>query len=217
MDWVGLEGGEPSRSYDVVPAIADEIDLSEDHKTHQAGRVHQRSLGRWRLSEHRDLLASVDDCPGAIRLMQCFGYLDSTPNQQLPWLIGLRTSHRGVLPPRPFPSQLARIILTNCTNCTNVYSTVLLIEIQDELITPIYRQVVNQVRGQIASGSLKPGDKLPSVRELARFLDINFNTVQKAYRELKSLGTGDHSAGSRRHRLSEGARGFWVLKETKNF
>jgi GntR family transcriptional regulator len=66
--------------------------------------------------------------------------------------------------------------------------TVLLIEIQDEMLTPIYTQVVNQVREQIASGSLKPGDKLPSVRELARFLDINFNTVQKAYRELKSLG-----------------------------
>lgn len=67
-------------------------------------------------------------------------------------------------------------------------STVLLIEIQDEMLTPIYTQVVNQVREQIASGSLKPGDNLPSVRELARFLDINFNTVQKAYRELKSLG-----------------------------
>lgn len=64
----------------------------------------------------------------------------------------------------------------------------LLIEIQDELLTPIYLQVSNQVRDQIAAGSLKPGDKLPSVRELARFLDINFNTVQKAYGELKSTG-----------------------------
>jgi GntR family transcriptional regulator len=79
-------------------------------------------------------------------------------------------------------------ILTHCTNCTNIIGTVLLIEIQDELIIPIYRQVVDQVREQIASGALKPGDKLPSVRELARFLDINFNTVQKSYRELKGLG-----------------------------
>ena len=64
----------------------------------------------------------------------------------------------------------------------------LLIELQDELVTPIYRQVVDQVRDQIASGALKPGDNLPSVRELARFLEINFNTVQKAYRELKGMG-----------------------------
>ncbi len=64
----------------------------------------------------------------------------------------------------------------------------MLIQIKEEDVTPVYRQVINQVRDQVATGALKPGEKLPSVRELARFLDINVNTVQKAYRELKQMG-----------------------------
>ena len=60
--------------------------------------------------------------------------------------------------------------------------------IEENDATPVYRQVIDQVREQIARGKLSPGEKLPSVRELARYLDINVNTVQKAYRELKHLG-----------------------------
>ena len=53
---------------------------------------------------------------------------------------------------------------------------------------PIYTQIVDNFRSQIASGILQPGDKLPSVRELAAKLSINPNTIQRAYRELEVGG-----------------------------
>ena len=53
---------------------------------------------------------------------------------------------------------------------------------------PIYTQITDNFRTQIASGVLQPGDKLPSVRELAAQLSINPNTIQRAYRELEQQG-----------------------------
>ena len=53
--------------------------------------------------------------------------------------------------------------------------------------TPIYIQLVEQIKIHIISGKLKAGDKLPSVRELALQLKINPNTVQKAMIELEDL------------------------------
>ena len=53
---------------------------------------------------------------------------------------------------------------------------------------PIYTQIVENFRGQIAAGILQPGDKLPSVRELAQKMSINPNTIQRAYRELEAAG-----------------------------
>ena len=53
---------------------------------------------------------------------------------------------------------------------------------------PIYTQIVENFRSQIASGVLQPGDKLPSVRELAQQLSINPNTIQRAYREMEVKG-----------------------------
>ena len=49
---------------------------------------------------------------------------------------------------------------------------------------PIYQQIVDQIKAQIASGTLQPGDQLPTVRALATDLRINFNTVARAYRVL---------------------------------
>lgn len=49
---------------------------------------------------------------------------------------------------------------------------------------PIYQQIVDQVKEQIANGSLQPEDQLPTVRALATELRINFNTVARAYRML---------------------------------
>lgn len=49
---------------------------------------------------------------------------------------------------------------------------------------PIYTQIVNQVQAQVAGGSVKPGDQLPTVRALAEELRVNFNTVARAYRIL---------------------------------
>ena len=53
---------------------------------------------------------------------------------------------------------------------------------------PIYVQIIDNIRSQIAAGVLQPGDKLPSVRELATQLSINPNTIQRAYREMEANG-----------------------------
>ena len=53
---------------------------------------------------------------------------------------------------------------------------------------PVYRQIMDQVRGGIASGALAAGDQLPTVRQLAVDLEINPNTVVRAYRELELGG-----------------------------
>jgi DNA-binding transcriptional regulator YhcF (GntR family) len=53
---------------------------------------------------------------------------------------------------------------------------------------PIYLQIMNFVKKLIVRGILKPGDKIPSVRDMALFLGVNPNTVQKAYEELEREG-----------------------------
>ena len=53
---------------------------------------------------------------------------------------------------------------------------------------PVYRQIMDQVRAGMASGSLVAGDQLPTVRQLAVDLAINPNTVARAYRELELGG-----------------------------
>lgn len=52
--------------------------------------------------------------------------------------------------------------------------------------TPIYAQIVRQVKYLVASGRLEEGEKLPSVRRLAEQLVVNPNTVARAYRELEA-------------------------------
>jgi GntR family transcriptional regulator len=53
---------------------------------------------------------------------------------------------------------------------------------------PIYIQLVEQVKQQIAAGGLPPGEQLPTVRQLAAELRVNFNTVARAYRLLDEAG-----------------------------
>ena len=53
---------------------------------------------------------------------------------------------------------------------------------------PVYRQIIDQIRGAIASGALATGDQLPTVRQLAVDLAINPNTVVRAYKELELSG-----------------------------
>ena len=53
---------------------------------------------------------------------------------------------------------------------------------------PIYTQIIDGFREQIATGVLQPGEKLPSVRELAAALTINPNTIQRSYRQLEVEG-----------------------------
>ena len=61
---------------------------------------------------------------------------------------------------------------------------------------PFYRQIVDQIRFGIASQRLLPGEQLPTVRDLAVQLEINPNTVRKAYSELEILGVLDTQQGT---------------------
>jgi len=54
--------------------------------------------------------------------------------------------------------------------------------------SPIYVQIMEQIRQQVANGELKLGDQLPTVRQLATDLRVNFNTVARAYRLLDEAG-----------------------------
>ena len=55
-------------------------------------------------------------------------------------------------------------------------------------VRPIYAQVMDGMKEQISTGILQPGEKLPSVRELAAALTINPNTIQRSYRQLEMEG-----------------------------
>src|ERR1043166_2166346 len=61
---------------------------------------------------------------------------------------------------------------------------------------PVYRQIIDQVRSGVASGSLSAGDQLPTVRQLAVDLAINPNTVLRAYRELALGGILETQQGT---------------------
>ena len=61
---------------------------------------------------------------------------------------------------------------------------------------PVYRQLIDQVRGGMASGALTAGDQLPTVRQLAVDLQINPNTVMRAYRELELGGVLESHQGT---------------------
>lgn len=81
----------------------------------------------------------------------------------------------------------------------------MLIELSFKSGVPVYLQVVDQIKYLAASGALRDGDPLPSIRELAQQLRINRNTIAKAYTELEHQGvvetlqgkgvflTGNHS------------------------
>ena len=60
---------------------------------------------------------------------------------------------------------------------------------------PVYRQIIDQILGGIGTGTIKPGDQLPTVRQLAVDLAINPNTVVRAYRELEIRGVLDTQQG----------------------
>jgi len=61
---------------------------------------------------------------------------------------------------------------------------------------PFYRQIIDRVRAAIATGELTPGDRLPTVRQLAVDLSVNPNTVSRAYTELELTGLVETQMGS---------------------
>ncbi len=71
----------------------------------------------------------------------------------------------------------------------------MLIQLNFKSGKPVYLQVVDQVKAAAASGALRPGEPLPSIRPLAEQLRINRITVAKAYAELEAQGVIETSAG----------------------
>jgi len=61
---------------------------------------------------------------------------------------------------------------------------------------PVYRQIVNRIRAAVAAGQLKTGEQLPTIRALREKLDVNPNTVARAYRELEHAGIIETKRGS---------------------
>lgn len=64
-----------------------------------------------------------------------------------------------------------------------------------DLSKPLWEQVLHQIRGAAARGEINPGDKIPSLRELAQLLKINPNTVMRAYQELERDGLTESRRG----------------------
>ena len=83
------------------------------------------------------------------------------------------------------------ILQSKCTCCTihlhGTYGTTdflqIIIDIDDS--TPLFAQIIEQIKVAVQAGELAPGDALPSIRQLANDLDLNTKTVAKAYRLLE--------------------------------
>ena len=71
----------------------------------------------------------------------------------------------------------------------------MLLQIDFKSGKPAYLQLVDQIRYAAASGAVRPGEPLPSIRPLAEELRLNRNTVAKAYTELESQGVIETIAG----------------------
>ena len=80
------------------------------------------------------------------------------------------------------------------------------VTINTRVNAPIYKQIVEQIKQQVAGNQLKPGEKLPTVRDLALTLGINPATVARAYQELEQ----ENILGASRR------RGTIVLGESEN-
>ncbi len=77
-----------------------------------------------------------------------------------------------------------------------VFMSSMFFEINTSNGVPVYEQVARQVAFAVAAGGLQAGQMIPSVRELARELAINPNTVARAYRQLQDEGVLDSIRGS---------------------
>lgn len=75
-------------------------------------------------------------------------------------------------------------------------NTVFRFRLASETGVPVYRQIIDQVTGGLATGALQPGDQLPTVRQLAVDLAVNPNTVVRAYRELEIRGLLETQQGT---------------------
>ena len=72
--------------------------------------------------------------------------------------------------------------------------------------TPIYEQIVNQIRDAVVSGELSEGESIPSIRVLARDLQVSVITTKRAYEELEREGVIESIPG----------RGFYVCRQNND-
>jgi len=70
------------------------------------------------------------------------------------------------------------------------------LQIDNKSGVPYYRQIIEQIKFAVARGQLEPGDRLPTVRQLAVDLAVNPNTVVRAYRQLEIEGVVETQQGS---------------------
>jgi len=70
------------------------------------------------------------------------------------------------------------------------------LQIDSKSGVPFYRQIIEQIKFAVAHGRLGPGDRLPTVRQLAVDLAVNPNTVVRAYRQLETEGVIETQQGS---------------------
>ena len=73
----------------------------------------------------------------------------------------------------------------------------MLISVDERDPRPLYAQIVASIKDQIRQGFIRPGDDLPSVRELAESLGINLHTVHHAYQTLREQGVINLRLGQR--------------------
>ncbi|MFQ5921280.1 MAG: GntR family transcriptional regulator [Anaerolineales bacterium] len=93
-----------------------------------------------------------------------------------------------------------------------------MIELDLRAHIPIYVQIVDQIQRRIDAGELKPGDQLPTVRELANELEVNFNTVARAYRMLDETGAISTQQGRGTYVIEPGDADRTTLEEiTRRF
>lgn len=71
----------------------------------------------------------------------------------------------------------------------------MLLSIDEKDPRPIYQQLMAQIREQVGTGALEPGNELPSVRDVAQSLGINLHTVRSAYLKLRDQGIIDLRLG----------------------
>jgi GntR family transcriptional regulator len=70
------------------------------------------------------------------------------------------------------------------------------LKLDKKSFVPFYRQIVDMVLSGVASGNLLPGERLPTIRDLAVKLEVNPNTVVKAYSQLQFMGVLDMQQGT---------------------
>jgi GntR family transcriptional regulator len=92
------------------------------------------------------------------------------------------------------PADHQRVVLETPDSATKVLARFL---IDEESHTPIYRQIVDQVKRRVAGGELAQGAELPSVRVVASLLALTPMTVSKAYGMLKAEGVLVYRRGRR--------------------